>query len=331
MNRQSQWLFEAPASPEAALYAHLEYYSLPEEEAEWEQSPSSSSRGQTIRETIWGFSQYSHAIPPQEKAKILKLAQLIVQSYRSESPIRTVRLVGHADRDVQRGANFEKKISGDRALTVQQALMYAINNRAISSRISWQRVSRGVSQLIVKNPNTEKARSRNRRVGLLLTTAQSNNQPNKVKWTTGALAVTIRKASNSSCFGTASPGFISLLSKIPDCIGTCGGPIMERFKIFFHVDADIQPRPQPFKLPKVSVVLEVITAQGRSKFSKQESDPTPSYQGPGKPLKTSFGEDFIIPLAPGDTLRVNLQMNDSSSGITVNYADSISVVKLPCI
>ena len=183
MNRQNQWLFEAPASFEAASYTLSEYYSNSEWEGErglqeaspyglgekeWEQVPISSPRGQSIRETIAGFSRYSNAIPPQEKVKIARIAQMIVQSYRSGQPIRTVRLVGHADRDVQRGANFEKKISGDRALAVQQALIRTINNHAISSQIGWQRVPTGASQLIVKNPTAEQARSRNRRVEILL-------------------------------------------------------------------------------------------------------------------------------------------------------------------
>ncbi len=346
MNKQTQWLFEAPSVSESALHTKQENYRLPEWEAdreskevslyalgeqEWEQSPSLSSRGQTIRETIGGFSRHSNAIPLQERAKIVRLAQMIVQSHKSKQPIRTVRLVGHADRDVQRGAIFEKKISGDRAFATQQALMHAINNRTISSEINWQRVARGASQRIVKNPTTEQARSHNRRVGLFLATAPSNNQQNTVKWTTRALAVTLQKTVNLRCVGTASPGFISLLSRIPDCNGTCGGPVMERFKIFFHVDADIVPRPQPFQPPRVSVMLEVITAQGRSKFTKQESDSTPSYQGAGSPLRTSFGEDFVIPLAPGDTLRVNLQMHDPSSSTIVNYSDNISIIKLPCI
>jgi outer membrane protein OmpA-like peptidoglycan-associated protein len=181
MNRQSQWLFEAPASSEAAPYTHLEYYSLPEEEAEWEQSPSSSSREQTTRETIRGFSRYSNAIPLQEKPEILKLAQLIVQSYRSGSPIRTVRLVGHADRDVQRGESFERKISGDRAQKVRTALIEAIEHLSkplgamppISTRINWPRVAVGATQLVVQNPVSERERTRNRRVDIYLSTARA--------------------------------------------------------------------------------------------------------------------------------------------------------------
>jgi len=183
MNRQSQWLFEAPPVLESASHSNQEYYSNPEWEGEWEsqeaspyglgeeeweQPPGSSPRGQTIRETVSGFSRYSNAIPPQERAKIARIAQIIVQSYRSGQPIRTVRLVGHADRDIQRGASFENKISGDRALAVQKVLIAAIKNPSIASQISWQRVSAGASRLIVQNSRTEGDRLRNRRVDILL-------------------------------------------------------------------------------------------------------------------------------------------------------------------
>lgn len=186
MNKQSQWLFEVPPTLEAKLqsnpYTNPEYFNPKWEdewelqeansyglgEEEWEQSSSSSSGRQTIRETISGFSRYSNAIPPQERGKIARIAQMIVQSYRLRQPIRTVRLVGHADRDVQRGAGFEKKISGDRALTVQKALIVAIKDPSIVSQISWQRVSAAASRLIVKNPKTEGDRLRNRRVDIFL-------------------------------------------------------------------------------------------------------------------------------------------------------------------
>ena len=93
---------------------------------------------------------------------------MIVQSYQSRQPIRTVWLVGHADRDVQRGANFEKKISGDRALVVQKALIAAIKNPSIASQISWQTNALGATQLVVANPKTENDRRLNRRVDVFI-------------------------------------------------------------------------------------------------------------------------------------------------------------------
>lgn len=345
MNRKTQWLFEALPISKSAFYSNQEYYSNPEWETEWEllelippilgegereRSPSSSPRGKVIRETISGFSQHSNVIPPQEQVKIARIAQMIVRSHRSGQPIRTVRLVGHADRDIQRGANFEKKISGDRALSVQKTLIQFINNQTISSQINWQRVAAGASQRIVQNPTTKQARARNRRVILFVKTEPKKGKLSPSKWTTNFLGITIRKAKVPGCLGTASPISRSLLSQKPDCVGTCGGRIQEHFQIFFHVDADIVPRPQPFQPPKVSVELEILSSGGSSKFSQVKSDVKPIYRGSGEPLETSFGQDFKLPIEPGDLLRVNLQLEDRSSGITVVYSDQIKVVKLPC-
>lgn len=331
MKTQNQWLFEVPFASEVTHYTNTYFNYDPLDQEDWEQSLRFSARQPIFRETVSGFSRYSNAIPSHERAKINQTAQLIVQSHNSgRKPIRTVQLVGHADRDRQRGQQFERKISGDRALAVQQALIRAINNRSISSRISWQSVPAGASQLLVKNPTTEQQRSRNRRVGLFLTTGSSNTRLNRIPWTSAALGIALQKVENPRCLGTASPGFRSRLSQIRDCNGTCGGAVKEHFKILFHVDAVEIPRPQPFQPPTVSVNLEVLTASGKSKFSKQVSDANPIYQGAGLPLKTNFGQDFIVLLEPGDKLQINLQLNDPSSGVKVIYSDIINIVKIFC-
>jgi outer membrane protein OmpA-like peptidoglycan-associated protein/pimeloyl-ACP methyl ester carboxylesterase len=196
MNKQSQWLFEAPLTPTANHYpcANSEYFNTEWEtewelqeaspyvlsKEEWEQSLASSPHGQTIRETISGFSRHSNAIPHQERAKIVRIAQLIVQSYRSGQPIRTVRLVGHADRDVKRGASFEKKISGDRALEVKKQLINSIRSPTIASRVSWQIKALGSTQLVVPNPKTENDRRRNRRVDIIFSPTLSCLKPSDV-------------------------------------------------------------------------------------------------------------------------------------------------------
>jgi outer membrane protein OmpA-like peptidoglycan-associated protein len=196
VNKQNQWLFEAlPVAESASHSSNQEYYSNPEWGGEWELQKSNPyglgeeewerSPIQSVRETISGFSRYSNVIPPQERAKIARIAQMIVQSHRSGQPIRTVRLVGHADRDVQRGASFEKKISGDRAQSVKQALIDVINiqsnhitqisairsrgtTSAIASLIHWQIEADGANQLVVHNPKTEQERVRNRRVQIIV-------------------------------------------------------------------------------------------------------------------------------------------------------------------
>lgn len=194
MNRQNQGLFEVPFASKATLYPNL--FSNPEWETEWElpeinpyilgeeewvQESGYPSRRQTIRETVSGFPQHSNTVIPKERVKIARIAQMIIQSYRSGQPIRTVRLVGHADRDVQRGASFERKISGERALKIQSALIDAIEHLSkplgaippISTRIKWPRVALGATQLVVRNPTIESQRSRNRRVDIYLSTARN--------------------------------------------------------------------------------------------------------------------------------------------------------------
>jgi outer membrane protein OmpA-like peptidoglycan-associated protein/V8-like Glu-specific endopeptidase len=146
-----------------------------ESEEEWEQSPDCSG---PARETVSGFSRYSNsvaALPPSEQAKLRNIASLIVRSFRPACrAIRIVRLVGHADRDWQRGPAFENRISVQRAGAVQQALQQLINNRTVSSRIAWRPSGVGASRLVVLNPTSEKQRAINRRVEVYLSTKNSD-------------------------------------------------------------------------------------------------------------------------------------------------------------
>jgi hypothetical protein len=123
-------------------------------------------------EIVSRFPRYQNAIgtlPATEQQKIRNVANIIRQSFRPGCrPIRTVRLVGHADRDIQQGPAFEKQISIDRARAVEQALKRWMGSPAISGRISWQSGGVGASSLIVPNPRTEAERTQNRRVEILL-------------------------------------------------------------------------------------------------------------------------------------------------------------------
>lgn len=125
-----------------------------------------------IVDTISRFPRYQNTVrslPPAEQQKIIRLAGLIRRSFRpSCRPFVTVRLVGHADRDVQRGPRFEQQISLERARTIHQALVRSIGNREISSRIAWQPSGAGATSLLVPNPRTEAERARNRRVEIEL-------------------------------------------------------------------------------------------------------------------------------------------------------------------
>jgi outer membrane protein OmpA-like peptidoglycan-associated protein len=130
------------------------------------------------RVTVSGFTRYSNSVaslPPNEQAKIKNIATLIITSFQPGcKPLLGIMLIGHADRDWQRGPAFERQISVQRALQVRSALSSAINNlgrgssvaagaRFLSS-IDWQYKGAGASRLVVPNPTTEQQRARNRRV-----------------------------------------------------------------------------------------------------------------------------------------------------------------------
>ncbi|GEM_PF-1675470 len=192
MNRQSQWLFEAPAETIAERKWESPKLHLPVQKSPLRSQPAFrpnrpiTIKSETLpptstRETVSRFPRYSNSItslPPQEQQKIDQLARLIVRSYSSgQQPIRTIRLMGHADKDTPRRPEFERKISGDRALQVKNALIKQINQSRISSGIRWEVVGVGASQLVVQTPRTEAERSRNRRVDIHLITAPSPTPP----------------------------------------------------------------------------------------------------------------------------------------------------------
>jgi outer membrane protein OmpA-like peptidoglycan-associated protein len=128
---------------------------------------------------VSGFGRYQHAtsaLPPAERAKLERAAKIVVDSHRTRMrPIRQINLVGHADRDVQRGPTYEKKISADRAQEVWRELLAAIDRNGAMANLP--RLSRsiqvrlrhaGAGALVVKGPTSEAERARNRRVEIYL-------------------------------------------------------------------------------------------------------------------------------------------------------------------
>jgi hypothetical protein len=121
---------------------------------------------------VSGFARYSNAVaslPRPEQEKIRASARVMVGSFQPNcQPVVSVGLVGHADRDVQRGPVFAKRISTERAQAVRQALESSIADPNILGRIRWQVVGAGADLLLVPNPKTEVERARNRRVEIFL-------------------------------------------------------------------------------------------------------------------------------------------------------------------
>jgi hypothetical protein len=164
-----------------------EYYDRLELQSGNEYNPALRSESQELMCTLPApltvsrfprYQQSIEALPPGERAKIRLVAHGIASSFRPGcQPVRNVRLVGHADRDVQRGPTFERKISGDRARQVQQAIIRLIGNPAVTSQIAWQTVAAGATQLAVPMPRTELQRAENRRVEILPGTGVSCSVP----------------------------------------------------------------------------------------------------------------------------------------------------------
>jgi hypothetical protein len=164
-----------------------------EYEAEYEGTDAAELRPffcpRPVREIVSGFPRYHRltgSLPLGEQTKITRLARLITDSFRPGcKPLSHVTLVGHADRDVQRGRLFEQRISVERALELRRALRRAITQhiarrppgRPVLSSIRWTHRGVGASQPVVRSPMTEQQRARNRRVEIsLLATGPAPNR-----------------------------------------------------------------------------------------------------------------------------------------------------------
>src|SRR5260370_1551123 len=84
-----------------------------------------SSCPKPVLETVSGFSRYQNTVaslPAGEQARVKNIAGLIVRSFQPGcQPIHTVRLLGHADKDLERERRepgFMLKISKERAVAV---------------------------------------------------------------------------------------------------------------------------------------------------------------------------------------------------------------------
>ena len=166
-----------------------------ESEAEWE-AAGAPSCPRLAPVTVGRFPRYAESIaslPPAEQQKVRRLAEIIVRSHRPGCrPVLQVNLVGHADRDYQRGPDFEHRISAHRALTVQRALQRLIGNPKILPRIVWHARGAGARHLIVPSPRNEAGRSRNRRVEVALSAGITANYPVLVKIPSGDYSWVLR-------------------------------------------------------------------------------------------------------------------------------------------
>lgn len=151
-----------------------------EREEEWEAMPAHCPW--PVHKVIAGFPRYNFSIgslPPTQRVQLNEIAGLILRSFQPHClQMLGVLIIGHADRDVQRGAAFEHQISVKRALSARNALRSLITARGRNLRIprgapglssiDWQYRGDGATRLLVPNASSEAERARNRRVEVLL-------------------------------------------------------------------------------------------------------------------------------------------------------------------
>jgi hypothetical protein len=142
-----------------------------------------------IRAKIRNFPRYAASLsdlPLEENIRLVAVADFIATSFRPRAlPIVQVEIVGHADKDFQRGSAFEQSISEERARLIEASLRkrtftFSLSKASLHvarpATIQWsvwgvgakepddQNVMRG------KNPSnmTEQDRKLNRRVEIFL-------------------------------------------------------------------------------------------------------------------------------------------------------------------
>jgi hypothetical protein len=120
-------------------------------------------------EVIGSFPRYMksvNSLPLGERTKVERLARLILASFRPGcQPLTEIGLVGHADRDIRRGRDFENRISLQRAMEIRRALSDAVNRMSTRyglrrgfpplSLINWRQSGVGASRLLLPNQDRD--------------------------------------------------------------------------------------------------------------------------------------------------------------------------------
>lgn len=138
------------------------------------------------------YSKLLNTLPIDENIRLVVVADFIAASYRPGSlPVLGVRLIGHADKDFQRGPLFEQQISQERAQAVEARLRNDVDIRTFTfsivktvpnpnmprpSAIRWISTGVGATQPDEENVRrhktpanmTEEDRKLNRRVEIIL-------------------------------------------------------------------------------------------------------------------------------------------------------------------
>ncbi|MGO8793739.1 MAG: hypothetical protein ACLQLC_02865 [Candidatus Sulfotelmatobacter sp.] len=110
----------------------MDYTGLGQRLVDLDGSTSNNNPG-PLRMVIRKFPRYSkqlNTLPIDENIRLAVVADFIAASYQPGClPILGVRLIGHADQDIQRGPQFEQQISEDRARVVEARLREDVAKR----------------------------------------------------------------------------------------------------------------------------------------------------------------------------------------------------------
>jgi OmpA family len=183
MNKQSQWLFEAPPTLEAVRTNSPKSYRLRQRRSMVGQTLVSDCPPTSLNLKPWkvyGWSQYRTSVkelPPDQQNIIKQVGDIIVRSFKpSCQKILKIQIYGHADHDTPRNLPNEQKKSQERAQATRSFLQSYVGGM-ITSQIDWSD-TRGLGAINLQAPpTTEDNRKKNRRVEIVLTVSSSPPSP----------------------------------------------------------------------------------------------------------------------------------------------------------
>ncbi|HAO33411.1 MAG TPA: hypothetical protein DCQ84_10720 [Candidatus Competibacteraceae bacterium] len=134
------------------------------------------------RRAVSGFPTHTHAVaslPPIEQIDLRMMVEWVIDTHEFAGfPVRKITCIGHADRDVQRGKDFEQQISERRAEAVKTFFANEISRLSFSvfdamqpgfvpvlQRIAFESSGVGSSEHVPAQ--NEAGRRRNRRVTII--------------------------------------------------------------------------------------------------------------------------------------------------------------------
>jgi flagellar motor protein MotB len=128
---------------------------------------------------IDGYPDYATdpaSLEPVQRHALRTVAETIVRSRSTQTPIEAVVVLGHADtalrKPVPQRASFELEVSQNRALSARELILKEVRRLAYDAHYSkvlpCVAAGMGSTRLVVKNAATEAQMRKNRRVEIFL-------------------------------------------------------------------------------------------------------------------------------------------------------------------